>query len=279
MKEWKWSLVLLPMISVQSAMPTFTFLVKPITLTGFVQIASCSSGTSSCKCPLCRRPITLLIPTEHSLSQRHDPEVAQILSKIHAYNRVFGGQSSSFFKAASGDSSVSYDSLSTVLCLCDLVVISSRFALARFSPSLAVAVGRNLAVSGGRVVPPSVVALFLLCSCDLFRTHLRPARDGVSGLNEEYWIPVPGLMSEDSTWFSMSKAFHLGAIHYFLKPFNNDKRLDLWAPLLKHYYDRRNLKDDETSDGSEFASDRESDGEAEADDTLHKKDDTLLKKE
>ncbi|BAT73487.1 hypothetical protein VIGAN_01097600 [Vigna angularis var. angularis] len=98
MKEWKWSLFLLPMISVQSAMPTFTFLLKPIALTGFVQIASCSSGTSSCKCPLCRRPITLLIPTEHSLSQRHDPEVAQILSKIHAYNRVFGGQSSSFFK-------------------------------------------------------------------------------------------------------------------------------------------------------------------------------------
>ncbi|WVZ01187.1 hypothetical protein V8G54_027256 [Vigna mungo] len=107
-------------------MPTFTFLVKPIALTGFVVsfafsfhpsiflpsilnlfhfAANCimlvwqhASGTSSCKCPLCRRPITLLIPTEHSLSQRHDPEVAQILSKIHAYNRVFGGQPSSFFQ-------------------------------------------------------------------------------------------------------------------------------------------------------------------------------------
>ncbi|ESW20616.1 hypothetical protein PHAVU_005G001800 [Phaseolus vulgaris] len=60
------------------------------------------SGTSSCKCPLCRRPITLLVPTEHSLRQRHDPEVAQILSKIHAYNRVFGGQPSSFFQALAG---------------------------------------------------------------------------------------------------------------------------------------------------------------------------------
>ncbi|KOM28706.1 hypothetical protein LR48_Vigan564s001600 [Vigna angularis] len=109
-----------------------------------------------------------------------------------------------------------------------------------------------------------------------------PMMDGYEFLQflnkEEIDIPFV-MMSEDSTWFSMSKAFHLGAIHYFLKPFNNDKRLDLWAPLLKHYYDRRNLKDDETSDGSEFASDRESDGEAEADDTLHKKDDTLLKKE
>ncbi|WVZ09813.1 hypothetical protein V8G54_014343 [Vigna mungo] len=27
-----------------------------------------ASGTSSCKCPLSRRPITLLIPTQHSLS-------------------------------------------------------------------------------------------------------------------------------------------------------------------------------------------------------------------
>ncbi|XP_027903230.1 E3 ubiquitin-protein ligase RNF170 isoform X1 [Vigna unguiculata] len=57
-----------------------------------------ASGTSSCKCPLCRRPITLLVPTEHSLSHRHDPEVAHILSKIHAYNRVFGGQPSSLFQ-------------------------------------------------------------------------------------------------------------------------------------------------------------------------------------
>jgi len=36
MKERKWSLVLLPTISAQSAMPTFTFPVKQIALTGFV---------------------------------------------------------------------------------------------------------------------------------------------------------------------------------------------------------------------------------------------------
>ncbi|KOM28710.1 hypothetical protein LR48_Vigan564s002000 [Vigna angularis] len=232
MKEWKWSLFLLPMISVQSAMPTFTFLLKPIALTGFVQIASCSSGTSSCKCPLCRRPITLLIPTEHSLSQRHDPEVAQILSKIHAYNRVFGGQSSSFFKAASGvpkPSKIPSVCGWSVLCATKereeqkrareemfqnvqryavpvveeenrylrQVVVSSHFALARFSPSLAVAVGRNLAVSGGRVVPPSVVALFLLCSCDLFRTHLR-----VPLFHSSVHIPL-------FVWFNVMKYFFL----------------------------------------------------------------------
>ncbi|XP_027347309.1 E3 ubiquitin-protein ligase RNF170-like [Abrus precatorius] len=49
------------------------------------------SGVQPCKCPLCRRPITLLVPNDDSLRQRDDPEVAQILSKIHTYNRFFGG--------------------------------------------------------------------------------------------------------------------------------------------------------------------------------------------
>ncbi|MED6132718.1 hypothetical protein PIB30_021544 [Stylosanthes scabra] len=45
---------------------------------------------SPCKCPLCRRPITLLVPTDDSLSHRHDPEVANALHKIQRYNRLFG---------------------------------------------------------------------------------------------------------------------------------------------------------------------------------------------
>ncbi|KAK7322368.1 hypothetical protein VNO77_25747 [Canavalia gladiata] len=51
-----------------------------------------SGGVQACKCPLCRRPITLLVPTEESLRQRHDPQVANILSTVHAYNRFFGGR-------------------------------------------------------------------------------------------------------------------------------------------------------------------------------------------
>ncbi|RDX97785.1 E3 ubiquitin-protein ligase RNF170 [Mucuna pruriens] len=50
------------------------------------------SGAGPCKCPLCRRPITLLVPTQHSLAQRHQPQVSHILSKIHSYNRFFGAQ-------------------------------------------------------------------------------------------------------------------------------------------------------------------------------------------
>lgn len=51
------------------------------------------SGVQPCKCPLCRRPITLLVPTDQSLTHRHDPEVSHILSKIHTYNRFFGARS------------------------------------------------------------------------------------------------------------------------------------------------------------------------------------------
>ncbi|XP_061337382.1 uncharacterized protein LOC133284398 [Gastrolobium bilobum] len=48
------------------------------------------STQQPCKCPLCRRIITLLVPSEESQRQRHDPEVAQILDKIQTYNRFFG---------------------------------------------------------------------------------------------------------------------------------------------------------------------------------------------
>lgn len=52
-----------------------------------------ASGVQPCKCPLCRRPITLLVPTDQSLNNRHDPEVSHLLSKIHTYNRFFGERS------------------------------------------------------------------------------------------------------------------------------------------------------------------------------------------
>ena len=51
------------------------------------------SAIQPCKCPLCRRQITLLVPGEASLRRHHDPEVAEILRKVEAYNRLFGGRS------------------------------------------------------------------------------------------------------------------------------------------------------------------------------------------
>ncbi|XP_073099052.1 uncharacterized protein [Elaeis guineensis] len=46
-----------------------------------------------CKCPICRRTITLLIPAEAVQQQRHDPEVSQVLGNVERYNRLFGGGS------------------------------------------------------------------------------------------------------------------------------------------------------------------------------------------
>ncbi|XP_014507422.1 two-component response regulator ARR14 [Vigna radiata var. radiata] len=99
-------------------------------------------------------------------------------------------------------------------------------------------------------------------------------------LDEEGFDIAFVMMSDDFTLSTMTKAFQLGAIFYFIKPFG-DRLLDLWPPFLKHYYDRRHLEDDETGDGEAKADedDETGDGEAKADDTLHKKDDTFHKKD
>ncbi|CAL5187293.1 unnamed protein product [Lathyrus oleraceus] len=47
-----------------------------------------TSGIQPCKCPLCRRPITLLVPTNDM-----NNDSPQILSEIQIYNRTFGQQS------------------------------------------------------------------------------------------------------------------------------------------------------------------------------------------
>lgn len=43
---------------------------------------------------MCRRLITLLIPTDDSLRQRHDPAVGDILRRVECYNRIYGGPTS-----------------------------------------------------------------------------------------------------------------------------------------------------------------------------------------
>uniref|UniRef100_A0A1J3GUE3 E3 ubiquitin-protein ligase RNF170 n=2 Tax=Noccaea caerulescens TaxID=107243 RepID=A0A1J3GUE3_NOCCA len=47
-----------------------------------------------CKCPLCRRPISLLVPSEETVNGRSDATVSEVLRDVETYNRVFGGQSS-----------------------------------------------------------------------------------------------------------------------------------------------------------------------------------------
>ncbi|KAL2893499.1 hypothetical protein RDABS01_009408, partial [Bienertia sinuspersici] len=51
------------------------------------------SALQPCRCPLCRRPINLLIPTDDFRQQRDNPEIANILSRLEVYNRQFGERS------------------------------------------------------------------------------------------------------------------------------------------------------------------------------------------
>ncbi|XP_021760415.1 E3 ubiquitin-protein ligase RNF170-like [Chenopodium quinoa] len=57
-----------------------------------------ASALRPCLCPLCRRPISLLIPTESSREQRANPEVANIIGRIELYNRQYGERSSDFMQ-------------------------------------------------------------------------------------------------------------------------------------------------------------------------------------
>ncbi|PKU83055.1 Pentatricopeptide repeat-containing protein [Dendrobium catenatum] len=77
-------------------------------ISGYTRKRSCimrvwhhGSALRPCKCPICRRLITLLIPTETSQSQRHEPAASQILENIEKYNRSFGGGSHSIMQFAS----------------------------------------------------------------------------------------------------------------------------------------------------------------------------------
>ncbi|GAA0145065.1 hypothetical protein LIER_36068 [Lithospermum erythrorhizon] len=63
-----------------------------------IQVWHHNSALQPCKCPLCRRQISLLVPTEASSRERHNPEVLEMLQKIEAYNRLFGGQSNGIFQ-------------------------------------------------------------------------------------------------------------------------------------------------------------------------------------
>ncbi|WOK96419.1 E3 ubiquitin-protein ligase [Canna indica] len=53
------------------------------------------SALQPCKCPICRRFITLLIPTDAAVQELQDPEASRVLENIEKYNRTFGGGPSS----------------------------------------------------------------------------------------------------------------------------------------------------------------------------------------
>ncbi|CAN6938270.1 E3 ubiquitin-protein ligase RNF170 [Brassica napus] len=56
------------------------------------------STLQPCKCPLCRRPISLLVPTEDTIRNRSDSAVSEVLANLETYNRYFGGRSTSLIQ-------------------------------------------------------------------------------------------------------------------------------------------------------------------------------------
>ncbi|CAN1271573.1 E3 ubiquitin-protein ligase RNF170 [Linum perenne] len=54
-----------------------------------------------CKCPLCRRTITLLVPGEAGLRERNNVEVTEVLDKVQRYNRIYGGETSGLIQVLS----------------------------------------------------------------------------------------------------------------------------------------------------------------------------------
>lgn len=50
-----------------------------------------TSALQPCKCPICRRPITLLIPSEVATAPPEERTAEEIISDIAKYNRIFGG--------------------------------------------------------------------------------------------------------------------------------------------------------------------------------------------
>lgn len=52
-----------------------------------------NSTLRPCKCPLCRRPISLIVPSEDTTQDRNDSTVAEVLRNLETYNRLFGGGS------------------------------------------------------------------------------------------------------------------------------------------------------------------------------------------
>ncbi|KAI3460695.1 hypothetical protein Pfo_017358 [Paulownia fortunei] len=63
-----------------------------------LQVWDYGAALHPCKCPLCRREITLLVPSEASSGQRHRADVAEILQRIEIYNRLYGERSNGLFQ-------------------------------------------------------------------------------------------------------------------------------------------------------------------------------------
>ena len=56
-----------------------------------LQVWQYTLALQPCRCPICRRPINLLIPSD--FDQNEEPETQIILQELANYNRIHGGVS------------------------------------------------------------------------------------------------------------------------------------------------------------------------------------------
>jgi RING finger protein 170 len=57
-----------------------------------LQVWQYTSALQPCRCPICRQPINLLIPSDFDQSNE-EQEVQRVLQEIANYNRIHGGNS------------------------------------------------------------------------------------------------------------------------------------------------------------------------------------------
>ncbi|KAF8404277.1 hypothetical protein HHK36_009159 [Tetracentron sinense] len=84
------------------------------------------SALQPCKCPICRRLITLLIPCEAAslgVGHNHDPEVGEVLQNVERYNRLFGGGRPSLIQAHSDCFLISQMAVSGIYVLSPIDII------------------------------------------------------------------------------------------------------------------------------------------------------------
>lgn len=88
------------MYPLHTAIPRFYVTVANISGECILRVWQHSSVLQPCKCPICRRAITLLIPTNVSEAQQQDPEVERVIRDLAKYNRIFGGGPVSFMQVS-----------------------------------------------------------------------------------------------------------------------------------------------------------------------------------
>ncbi|GMQ01886.1 hypothetical protein CsSME_00048352 [Camellia sinensis var. sinensis] len=82
---------------------------KPTQASCILMFWNYSSALQRCKCPICSRLISKLIP-EASLSLRREEDVVQVLKKVQGYNRLFVGGAHGFIMKTYTDPLVDFGS-------------------------------------------------------------------------------------------------------------------------------------------------------------------------